>query len=285
MPGRMEGKKTVVVGAGQLESELLGNGRAIATRFAHEGAEVSAVDFAESRGQATVDEIRDAGGTAHLVVADVGTSDDCARLVAESHEAMGRIDVLVNVVGINHHDGTPLTLEEDSWQHIMDVNFKAMWLTSKAVLPIMQEQNGGAITNISTVGSKTGGGRLFAYAMSKAGVNELSHFIAVSYAPWNIRCNVVLPAFVVTPHSLDGLMEAGYVVDEQQYYESGRKSVPLGRMGNAHDVENTVLFLSSDEANFITGVELPVDGGSLAIVGQFQRPPDAPPLVSEHQSR
>ena len=116
--------------------------------------------------------------------------------------------------------------------------------------------------------------------MSKAGVNELTHFIAVSYVPWNIRCNVVLPSFVVTPHSFDGLLEAGYVVDEQQYYELGRKSVPLGRMGSAHDVENAVLFLSSDEANFITGVELPVDGGSLAIIGQFQRPPDAPPLAS-----
>ena len=150
MPGRMEGKKTVVVGAGQLESELLGNGRAIATRFAREGAEVCAVDFVESRGRATVDEIRADGGTAHLVVADVGRSEDSARLVTESHEAMGRIDVLVNVVGINHHDGTPLTLEEDSWHHIMDVNFKGMWLTSKAVLPIMQEQGGGAITNIST---------------------------------------------------------------------------------------------------------------------------------------
>ena len=154
MPGRMEGKKAVVVGGGQLESELLGNGRAIAPRFTL--GRRCVVHFVESRGQATVDEIRDEGGVAHLVMADVGASADCVRLIAESHEAMGRIDVLVNVVGINHHDGTPLTLEVDSWHRIMDVNFKAMWLTSKAVLPIMQEQGGGAITNISTVGSKTG---------------------------------------------------------------------------------------------------------------------------------
>jgi NAD(P)-dependent dehydrogenase (short-subunit alcohol dehydrogenase family) len=191
---------------------------------------------------------------------------------------MGRIDVLVNVVGINHNDGTAITLTEDSWHQIMDTNLRAQWLTCKAAIPIMQEQGGGAITNISTLASKSGGGRLFAYALSKAGVNSLSHFIAVSYAPWNIRCNVVLPSFVVTPHSLDGLLESGYVASEEEFYRFGRNSVPLGRMGDAHDVENAVLFLSSDEANFITGVELPVDGGGLAIIAQFQRPPDAPPF-------
>jgi NAD(P)-dependent dehydrogenase (short-subunit alcohol dehydrogenase family) len=112
--------------------------------------------------------------------------------------------------------------------------------------------------------------------MSKAGVNELTHVFAVSYAPWGIRCNAVLPSWVITPHSMEGLKEAGYVIDEEQYYEFGRTSVPLGRMGTAQDVANAVLFLSSDEANFITGVELPVDGGTLAVVGTYQRPADAP---------
>jgi NAD(P)-dependent dehydrogenase (short-subunit alcohol dehydrogenase family) len=278
MSGRMQGKKALVVGAGQLESDLLGNGRAIATRFAREGAEVVCVDNVESRGQATVDEIEGDGGRAHLVSADVGEPDDCARLVAEGHEVMGRIDVLVNVVGINHNDGTPLTLSLDSWHRIMDVNLRAQWLTCKAVIPIMQEQGGGAITNISTVGSKTGGGRQFAYALSKAAVNELSHFIAVSYAPWNIRCNVVLPSLVATPHSLDGLLESGSVSNVEEYRALGRSIVPLGRMGDAHDIENAVLYLSSDEANFVTGMEINVDGGLLAIRGQYQRPADAPPF-------
>ena len=248
------------------------------TRFAREGAEVACVDFVETRGQSTVDEIRGDGGTAHLIVADVSQPEDCARLVSEAHEAMGRIDVMVNVVGINHNDGTPLTLSLESWHQIMDTNFRAQWLTCKAVIPIMQEQGGGAITNISTVGSKTGGGRLFAYAMSKAGVNELTHFIAVSYAPWNIRCNVVLPSLVATPHSVDGLIESGYVSSLEEYQKLGRKLVPLGRLGDAHDIENAVLYLSSDEANFVTGMEVNVDGGGLAIRGQYQRPPDAPPF-------
>jgi len=276
MLGRMEGKKTVVVGAGQLESELLGNGRAIATLFARAGAEVCAVDNVESRVRETADQIAGEGGHAHVIVADVQSPDDCARIVDEAKAAMGRIDVLVNNVGVNNEDAAPLELEESTWQRIMDINLRAMWLTSRAVVPIMQEQGGGAITNISSIGSKTGGGRLFAYAMSKAGVNELTHFFAVSYAPWGIRCNTVLPAWVVTPHSMEGLKEAGYAIDEEQYYAFGRTSVPLGRMGTADDVANAVLFLSSDDANFITGVELPVDGGALAIVGSYQRPAGAP---------
>jgi NAD(P)-dependent dehydrogenase (short-subunit alcohol dehydrogenase family) len=274
----MEGKKALVVGAGQLdiETELIGNGRAIATRFAHEGAEVCAVDLVEARAQATVDEIAASGGKGHVIVADVSAPDDCDRLVREAHEAMGRVDVLVNVVGVNDRDGTPLDLQTESWHRIMDTNVRAMWLTSKAVIPLMMEQGGGVITNISSAGSKTGGTKLFAYALSKAGVNELSHFIAVAYAPWNIRCNAVLPMFVATPHGLEGLQEAGFIEDEAEYLELGSASVPLGRMGDAHDVENAVLFLSSDEANFITGIELPVDGGGLAIVGQYRRPADAP---------
>jgi NAD(P)-dependent dehydrogenase (short-subunit alcohol dehydrogenase family) len=101
--------------------------------------------------------------------------------------------------------------------------------------------------------------------------------VAALLAPWGIRCNAVLPSWVVTPHSVEGLEEAGYALDDEQYYELGRTSVPLGRMGTAEDVANAVLFLSSDEANFITGVELPVDGGTLAIVGAYRRPADAPP--------
>jgi NAD(P)-dependent dehydrogenase (short-subunit alcohol dehydrogenase family) len=279
MEGRMDGKRALVIGAGQLESELMGNGRAIATRFAREGAEVCLVDYIESRVEATAAEVRQEGGTAHVIVADVSSAEDCARLVREARAAMGRIDAMVNVVGINHNDGTVLTLVEDNWQHIMDTNLRAQWLTCKAVIPIMQDQGGGVITNISTLASKIGSGRLLAYGISKAGVNALTQSIAVSYAPWNIRCNAVLPSFVVTPHSLDGLLEAGYVADEAAYYRMGRKGVPLGRMGDAHDIENAVLFLSSDEANFITGVDLPVDGGGLAVRAQYQRPADAPPLA------
>ena len=272
----MQGKKAVVVGAGQPPNELLGNGRAIAELLAREGAEVCAVDRDAERAQATVKKIIAEGGKAHVIIADVGNPDDCARLVAESHAAMGRIDALVNNVGINHGDGDPLKLELAGWQRIMDVNLRSMWLTSRAVVPIMQKQGGGAITNISTVGSRTGGGPLFAYSISKAGVNALTHFFAVSYAHLNIRCNAVLPAWVLTPHSIAGLVNAGLAVNQAEIMERGSRSVPLGRMGNAMDVANAVLYLSSDESNFTTGLEVPVDGGTLAIIGQYARPSVSP---------
>jgi NAD(P)-dependent dehydrogenase (short-subunit alcohol dehydrogenase family) len=260
VPARMEGKKAVVVGAGQPSHHLLGNGRAIAMLLAR-----------EDRAEETVAQIVADGGIAHAVTADVSDPDDCTRLILESHAALGRIDALVNNVGVSYRDAGPLDLDVAGWQEIMDINLRGMWLTSRAVVPLMKEQGGGAITNISTVGSRTGGGTLFAYAISKAGVNAVTHFFAVEYAPVGIRCNAVLPSWIATPHSMEGLVHAGYAVSEEQIMEHGRRSVPLGRMGTAMDVANAVLFLSSEESEFTTGLEVPVDGGTLAIIGRYER--------------
>jgi NAD(P)-dependent dehydrogenase (short-subunit alcohol dehydrogenase family) len=272
----MEGRKAVVVGAGQPESDLLGNGRAIATFLAREGAEVCAVDRDRARAEKTAEIIRAAGGKAHVIIADIGNADDCARLIEDSYAAMGKIDTLVNNVAINHVDADPLALTVDSWQLMMDINLRAMWLTSRAVVPLMRKHGGGAITNISTIGSKTLGGRMFAYAISKAGVNALTHFFAASFAPDNIRCNTVLPAWVLTPHSIEGLTRHGVVTDRKALEENGRRMVPMDRMGSAEDVANAVLFLSSDEAGFITGLEVPVDGGTLQMIGRYNKPEPAP---------
>lgn len=265
----MQGKKAVVVGAGQPQHKLLGNGRAIAEVLSREGAEVCAVDMFKDRAEETAEQIRAAGGTAHAFEADISNPAECARLIADSYAAMGRIDVLVNNVGVNHGDGPVLELEPDGWQEIFDINLRGMWLTSKAVVPLMKKQGGGAITNISTVGSRAVGGRLFAYSISKSGVNALTHFLAVEFAPFNIRCNAILPAFIATPHSMEGLVQAGVAISEEEIMARMHERVPLGRMGNAMDVANAALFLSSDEANFITGLEVPVDGGILAQVGQY----------------
>jgi NAD(P)-dependent dehydrogenase (short-subunit alcohol dehydrogenase family) len=267
----MEGKKAVVVGAGQPHHHLLGNGRAIAELFAREGAEVCAVDMHKDRAEETVASIEAAGGTAHAVVADIGNPDDCAGLIAESHAAMGRIDVLVNNVGVNHGDRGPLDLDVAGWQEIFDINLRAMWLTSKAVVPQMKDQGGGAITNISTVGSRAAGGPLFAYSISKAGVNALTHFLAVEFAPFNIRCNAILPGFIATPHSMEGLVQAGVAISEDEILQRMHQRVPLGRMGTAMDVANAALFLSCDESNFTTGLEVPVDGGTLSVIGRYER--------------
>jgi NAD(P)-dependent dehydrogenase (short-subunit alcohol dehydrogenase family) len=271
----MEDKKAVVVGAGQIPSELVGIGRAIAELFAREGAEVCVVDRVLERAEDTVKEISAKGGRAHAISADVGSPADCARIIDEASVAMGRIDALVNNVATEEGDGDPLELEVDGWQRIMDVNLRAMWLTSRAVIPLMKEQGGGTIVNTSSAGSRTGGGRLFAYGMSKAGVDALTHKLAFAFAPWGIRCNSVLPAWVATQHSMEGLIQAGVVKSEDEVEALARRSNPLGRFGTAWDVAYTVLFLSSDESSHITGQSIPVDGGALSSIGAFQRPASA----------
>jgi NAD(P)-dependent dehydrogenase (short-subunit alcohol dehydrogenase family) len=272
----MEGKKAVVVGSGQLPSQLTGIGRAIAQLFAREGAEVCVVDRILERAEATLKEILVESGRAHAFQADVGDPDSCARLIEDARGAMGRIDALVNNVATEEGDGDPLKLEVEAWQRIMDVNFRAMWLTCRAVIPLMQAQGGGTIVNTSSAGSRTGGGSLFAYGLSKAGVDALTHKLAMAYAPWGIRCNSVLPAWVATQHSMDGLIQAGVVQSEDEVYKLARRSNPLGRIGTAWEVAYTVLFLSCDESNHITGLNIPVDGGTLASVGAYQRPRNAP---------
>jgi NAD(P)-dependent dehydrogenase (short-subunit alcohol dehydrogenase family) len=271
----MEDKKAVVVGAGQIPSELVGIGRAIAELFGREGAEVCVVDRVLERAEDTVKGITAQGGRAFAISADVGSPADCARIIDEARAAMGRIDALVNNVATEEGDGDPLELEVDGWQRIMDVNLRAMWLTSRAVIPLMKEQGGGTIVNTSSAGSRTGGGRLFAYGMSKAGVDALTHKLAFAFAPWGIRCNSVLPAWVATQHSMEGLIQAGVVKSEDEVEALARRSNPLGRFGTAWDVGYTVLFLSCDESSHITGQSIPVDGGALSSIGAFQRPAGA----------
>ena len=271
MAGRMDGKKALIVGAGQPASHLVGIGRAIAESFGREGAEVCIVDQVLGRAEETAKQISSAGGSAHCIVADVGSPEDCSRLVEEAREAMGRIDALVNNVATEEGDNDPLALEIGGWQRVMDVNFRAMWLTCRAALPLMQEQRAGTIVNTSSIGSRTAGGSLFAYGLAKAGVDALTQKLAVMYGPWGIRCSSVLPAWVATHHSMEGLIGVGIAKSEEEVYEFARRANPLGRMGTAWDVANAVLFLSSDESSHITGVNLPVDGGTLAVVGQYQR--------------
>lgn len=276
MTGRMAGKRALVVGAGQPPHEVVGNGRAISLLLAREGAEVCAVDVEKDRADATVEQVVAEGGRAHSVVADILVPDECESLVQRAHQAMGGIDVLVNVVGGSPGDANALDLDVDRWHHLLDLNLRGAWLTCRAVVPIMQAQGGGAITNISSSGSRSGGANFFAYSVAKSGVNALTHYFAVQYAPFGIRSNVVLPSWILTPHALVGLVRGGVVANEEAIRERGRTSVPLGRMGTAWDVAQAVLYLSSDESSFITGVELPVDGGTLAIVGRYQAPPDRP---------
>jgi NAD(P)-dependent dehydrogenase (short-subunit alcohol dehydrogenase family) len=271
--GRMEGRKALVVGAGQPPHERLGNGRAMAMAFAREGAEVCCVDREKERAEETVALIEAAGGTAYALFADVSVEDDCTRLVEEANAAMGSIDVLVNNVGNSQNDADPLQLSVDAWQAIVDINMRGTWLTSRAVVPIMREAGGGSIINTSSVGSRAQGGNLFAYSISKAGVNAITGFFAVQYAQYKIRCNAILPSWILTAHSFEGLVRSGFAANEEEIVGMGKKQVPLGFMGVAEDIGNAALFLASDESRFVTGQQLPVDGGTLAFVGKYSGPP------------
>ncbi|MGK2929243.1 MAG: SDR family NAD(P)-dependent oxidoreductase [Acidimicrobiales bacterium] len=263
---RMAGRAALVAGGGQTPGETVGNGRAISLLLAREGAAVVVADRLRSRAEETAAEIEAAGGRAIAVEADVTSSGDCAAMVEATTGAFGTLDVLVNNVGIGGGDGGPVSLEEEVWDRIQDVNLKGMYLTCKHALPVMRAQGSGAIVNISSVAATCSTGML-AYKTSKAGVNALTHAVAMGNARHGIRANAVMPGLMDTPMAVDALADA-LGVDRSTVAERRAEQVPLGqRQGTAWDVANAVVFLASDEARFITGVVLPVDGGQSARIG------------------
>lgn len=264
--GRLAGKTAVVVGAGQTAGETLGNGRATALTFAREGARVFAVDRDPDSLEETVEAIRAAGGEAVGHVASIGSAEVCRDIVEAAQRALGRLDILHNNVGIGAGDAGVSSLEEPVWDRIVDTNLKAMWLTCKHALPVMRAQGGGAIVNISSIAAIAAAGNLTAYKISKAGVNALTHALATTNARFNIRANAIMPGLIDTPMAVDAAARAGGW-RRADVAAARAARVPLGRQGTAWDVANAALFLASDEAAFITGVLLPVDGGQSAQVG------------------
>lgn len=266
MSGRVEGRVALVVGGGQTPGATIGNGRAIATRLAQEGASVVVADRIAERADDTVEALASEGHVALAVGGDVTSSDDCRAMVAAATETFGRLDVLVNNVGIGGSDGGPVSLDEDVWQRIHDVNLKGMYLTCKHALPVMRAQGSGAIVNISSLAA-VASTNMLAYKTSKAGVNALTQAVANGNAKHSIRANAIMPGLMDTPMAVDALAEA-LGIDRAQVAERRAEQVPLGqRQGTAWDVANAALFLASDEAQFITGVILPVDGGQAARIG------------------
>lgn len=264
MAGRLEGKAAVVVGAGQTPGETIGNGKAIAQLFAREGAHVLCVDRIAERAEETAAEI---GDRASALAADIVKPGHCAAIVTEAAARLGRLDILVNNVGIGGGgDGPAHRLEEAAFDRILAVNLKGMWLTIKAALPAMRDQGGGAIVNISSLAAVAGGNQL-AYEVSKAGVNRLTTSVAQANARHAVRCNAIMMGFMDTPMAVAGIAQAtGQSPDEVRRTRDAR--VPLGgKMGTAWDTAYAALFLASDEARFVTGAILPVDGGMSVRIG------------------
>lgn len=263
---RLDGRVALVVGGGQTPGETIGNGRAIAVTFARHGARVVVADRILDRAEETVADILAEEGSAIAVQGDVTSSDDCRAMVAATTEAFGGVDILVNNVGIGAGDGGPVGLDEEVWDRIQDVNLKGMYLTCKHALPAMRDGGGGAIVNISSIAAVCSV-NLLAYKTSKAGVNALTHALAMGNAKHNIRANAIMPGLMDTPMAVDELARA-FGVDRGEVAERRAQQVPLGQQqGTAWDVANAALFLASDEAQFITGVILPVDGGQSARIG------------------
>ncbi|MCC5951338.1 MAG: SDR family oxidoreductase [Acidimicrobiia bacterium] len=262
---RFEGKVAVVVGAGQTPGATIGNGRATSILLASEGATLLAVDRDEDSAAETLAKCGD-GVTASTLRADITSEADCARIAEVALERYGHIDVLVNNVGIGAGDAGATSLEEDAWDLIHDVNLKGMWMTCKHVLPHLRRQGSGSVVNISSVASVCATPYL-AYKTSKAGVNALTQQLAMSSARRGVRVNAVLPGLMDTPMAVEGIA-AATDIDPDELRSLRDALVPLGaKQGSAWDVAHAVAYLASDEARFVTGVLLPVDGGQSAKVG------------------
>lgn len=266
MTGRLEGKAGIVVGAGQTPGSTIGNGRAAAILFAREGARVMLVDRRVDSARETAEMIRAEGGEAECFQADWTSRKDCAGFATACVESFGRIDFLHNNVGIGTGDADPLRLTEEAFDRILDVNLKGCLLSCQAVLPVMREQAGGSIVNVSSLAA-VASTPLTAYKISKAGMNALGQSLAMANARHGIRVNTLMPGLMDTPMAIEGTSEARQM-DREQLRQSRNQLVPLRRrMGTAWDVAHAALFLHSDEAGFITGVVLPVDGGQAARIG------------------
>jgi NAD(P)-dependent dehydrogenase (short-subunit alcohol dehydrogenase family) len=260
---RLKDRIAIVVGAGQSPGEGVGNGRATAITFAREGATVLCVDRRLESARETVAMIAERRGTAVAFEADVTRDADMRAMAADAHGRWGRIDILHNNVGVSIAGGDAdlLDITEEAFDRCVAINLKGTILACKHVLPVMRAQNGGAIVNISSMAAITTY-PLVAYKATKSAMIAFTEQLAYQNARYGIRANVILPGLMNTPMAVD--TRAREFGRSRQDVEAERDAqVPLRRkMGTAWDVANAALFLASDEANFITGVTLPVDGGA-----------------------
>ncbi|CAM4349691.1 Short chain dehydrogenase [Bordetella tumbae] len=267
----MSGKVVFIAGAGSI-GEGWGNGKATAVLMARQGARVFGVD----RDEAAIEGTRTAMLAGNLTdwsfrKCDMTDSEQVASAVQECLDKMGRIDVLVNNVG-GSAPGDPVTMSEQAWDAQMDLNLKTAFLGCKHVLPVMErqfEQDGsvGAVVNVSSIGCMTfqmGGRVSVGYAASKAGIMAFSRSLGIAYARKGIRVNTVVPGTMHTPLVESRLVKQLGVTDTEAFVARRHASVPIGRMGDAWDVANAVLFLASNEAGYITATQLVVDGGLTA---------------------
>ncbi len=263
MSGRLQDKVALITGAGCIGPGW-GNGRAMAVLFAREGAKIFAADKNGDAMKETLERVREFGGAIQAHECDVTENVSWAAMVEACLKAYGRIDILVNNVG-GSAAGGPVEMAEDVWDAQIDYNLKSVFLGCKHVLPVMEKQGGGAIVNLaSTSGLRWTGAAQVGYAATKAAVIQLSKVVAVQYASKGIRVNTVIPGQLHTPMVEARLAKQRAGGDVEKLLKSRVERIPLGFMGDGRDTANAALYLASDEARFVTGTEIVVDGGMVA---------------------
>jgi len=265
---RLDGQAAIVVGGGQTPGQTIGNGRATAITYARAGARVLVADRDLDAAAATVAEITAEGGDAVPFRADVTDEADIAAMVADACDRWGRLDILHNNVGISVAGGDAeiSKIEGEAFDRIMAINLKSMVLAIKHALPVMRGQQSGNIVNISSTAAHEDYPWV-TYKASKAAAKAMTEQVALQNAPHGIRVNCIQPGLMNTPMAVDARMDAWNMTREEVVAMRDAK-VPLGgKMGTAWDVANAALFLVSDEARFITGVTLMVDGGAHCRIG------------------
>ncbi|SEL29368.1 hypothetical protein SAMN05444413_107197 [Roseivivax marinus] len=260
MAGRLEGKIAIVTGAGCVGPGW-GNGRATCVRFAQEGARIFAVDLKADTMDETLHRVREAGCEVEPHLCDVTDRASVEAMVDACRAHFGGVDILVNNVG-GSAKGGPVDMDEETWDRQLDFNLKSVYLTCRSVLPHMAEAGAGAIVNTSsTSGMRWTGAAQAAYASSKAAIIQFSRVTAVEFAPKGVRVNTVVPGQLHTPMVETRLAGQRMDGDVDALLASRVRRIPLGWMGDGRDTANAALFLASDEARFVTGTEIVVDGG------------------------
>ncbi|MCV0397783.1 MAG: glucose 1-dehydrogenase [Rhizobiaceae bacterium] len=264
MADRLAGRTAIVFGAGS-SGPGWGNGKAAAVAYAREGARVACIDLSAEAAEETAEIIRSEGFGATAMAADVTDLASTADAAERTVGAFGSITILHNNVGVTHMGG-PVELDEAGFQAALDLNIGSVYRTAKAVLPHMLEAGGGAIVNISSLAAiRYTGYPYFAYYATKAAVNQATAALAMQYARQGIRANCVMPGLIDTPLIYKQI--SGQYASADDMVAARNAMVPMGRMGTAWDVAAACVFLASDEARFITGVSLPVDGGQSCMAG------------------
>jgi len=267
MGERLKNKVALVLGAGTVGTGPgLGNGRAICLVFAREDARLAGVDVRDAAAAETAALVAEQGGTMRALAGDVTNERELQRVVDETLAAYGRIDILVNNVG-GSIPGGPEEITPDAWHAQFHHNLHYVHLSTRIVAPLMVRQGGGAIVNISSIaGLRHLGNELAAYAASNAGLQHFSRVCAVHYAPQQVRVNTVIPRLMFTPLVTERLAAQQAGGDAEALIARRHARPPLGRMGDAWDVAHAALYLASDEAKYVTGAEIVVDGGLSATV-------------------